>query len=326
MPIATTIHLFGTSGDDYYQYTGTESLHLEGDDGNDYLIGGDLNDYIDGGNDNDTLYGGAGNDTLFGKYEHPPYSPISDGSNYLYGGSGNDSLNGSRGNDYLYGGNGNDILVDYTNGNDYLNGGLGADFMNGGNGNDTYIVNAPGDSIDEDYFTYGGIDTVYSSVSYSMYSASGVENIYLTGTSAISGWGNPNNNFISGNSANNLLDGYGGYDTLVGGEGNDTLVGFVYDWYTDALSGGIGADTFTIGGLEVHSSGNGYAVINDFQRQEGDKFQVFGSINDYSLDKSQNFTGTTALDTGIYYQGDLIAVVEGTRRVSLSLDFIYPNL
>ena len=92
----------------------------------------------------------------------------------------------------------------------------------------------------------------------------------------------------------------------------------------DILTGGGGADVFTLGGLEsAHYIGIGYAIITDFSWLEGDSFLVFGSIGDYSLDKSQNFSGGTLLDTLVYYQNDLIGVVEDTTSVSLFLDFSY---
>ena len=46
----------------------------------------------------------------------------------------------------------------------------------------------------------------------------------LTGTAAINGTGNSNDNTIHGNSANNLLNGGLGGDTMAGGGGNDTYV------------------------------------------------------------------------------------------------------
>jgi hypothetical protein len=60
--------------------------------------------------------------------------------------------------------------------------------------------------------------------------------------------------------------------------------------------------------------GDDYATITDFNYLEGDKFQVYGSSADYSLGTS-NWSGSDALDTGIYYQGNLIAVVQDTTDV-----------
>ncbi len=51
----------------------------------------------------------------------------------------------------------------------------------------------------------------------------GVENLTLTGASAIDGTGNANSNRLVGNDASNTLKGGGGLDTLTGGNGNDRL-------------------------------------------------------------------------------------------------------
>ncbi|MFM5945521.1 MAG: furin, partial [Dolichospermum sp.] len=103
----------------------------------------------------------------------------------------------------------------------------------------------------------GGVDTVFSSVNFTL--GFGLENLTLTGTGNINGTGNGNNNVITGNSANNILTGGLGADTLTGGDGSDTYYvdnagDVVTELYNDALGG---VDTvfssvnFTLGfGLE----------------------------------------------------------------------------
>ena len=54
-------------------------------------------------------------------------------------------------------------------------------------------------------------DTIQSSTTFTL--PAGVENLQLTGTSAINGTGNTNNNVLTGNSANNILAGSDGNDT-----------------------------------------------------------------------------------------------------------------
>jgi Ca2+-binding RTX toxin-like protein len=143
------------------------------------------------------------------------------GIDTLYGGSGNDNLTGQAGNDILYG----------YGGNDTLDGGTGTDTMYGGKGDDSYIVDVNTDVINEN--AGEGIDTVKSSVTLTLTNAN-VENLTLTGTTAINGTGNASNNNLIGNSAVNTLTGGAGDDILDGGAGNDVLVG------------GIGNDTYIV--------------------------------------------------------------------------------
>jgi Ca2+-binding RTX toxin-like protein len=83
--------------------------------------------------------------------------------------------------------------------------------MVGGLGNDTYYVDNTADVVTETSTLATEIDTVISSISYTL--GANVENMTLTGTAAINGTGNSLNNVITGNAANNLL---------AGGLGNDT--------------------------------------------------------------------------------------------------------
>lgn len=156
----------------------------------------------------------------------------------LSGGSGNDTLTGQAGNDTLYGLFGNDIL----------NGGTGNDVMYGGQGDDTYVVDSVSDSINEN--VNEGIDTVQSSVTLSL--NTNVENLTLTGTTAINGTGNALNNIITGNSANNTLSGGAGDDVLNGGAGTDTLIGgvgndvYIVDSTTDTITENANEGTDTV--------------------------------------------------------------------------------
>lgn len=125
----------------------------------------------------------------------------------LTGGGGNDTLSGVAGNDKLIGNSGNDIL----------DGGAGTDTMIGGLGDDTYVVDVATDVVTENLNE--GTDTIKSGVTLTL--PANLENLILTGTTAINGTGNALSNTITGNSAANTLDGGAGADTLVGGAGND---------------------------------------------------------------------------------------------------------
>ncbi len=91
---------------------------------------------------------------------------------------------------------------------------------------------------------------------------SNIENLTLTGTTAINGTGNTLNNVLTGNSANNTLTGAAGNDTLDGRGGVDSLVG------------GAGADTY------LYSSGYGVDSISENDTTAGvlDVVQFTGTV------------------------------------------------
>ena len=173
--------------------------------------------------DNDKITGTPGPDTLFGF----------EGNDLINGGGLSDFIRGDGGNDTVLGGAGDDVL-EGGDGNDVLDGGIGADDMTGGTGDDTYIVDNTGDTVTDG----DGIDTVKSSVTFGVGVV--IDNITLTGTKAISAFGNSLANVLTGNAAGNILEGLGNNDTLLGGAGKDTLVG---DGGNDWLDGGAGKDT-----------------------------------------------------------------------------------
>ncbi|MEH2066758.1 MAG: hypothetical protein V7K47_00905 [Nostoc sp.] len=152
----------------------------------------------------------------------------------VIGTNANDIIVGDNQNNQLSGNNGNDSL-NGGNGDDTLNGGSGTDSLNGGAGNDTYIIDGAVDTIIE--AVNSGTDTVRSSITYTL--ATNVENLRLTGTSAINGTGNSLNNFVFGNGANNTLNGRTGNDTLDGNFGDDILNA---EDGNDSLQGGPGND------------------------------------------------------------------------------------
>ena len=114
-------------------------------------------------------------------------------------------------------------IINGLGGNDTLNGGAGADTMIGGAGNDTYVVDNAWDVVTE--LAGEGIDTVQSSQTFTLGAFAIVENLMLTGSSALTGTGNALGNVLTGNSGANTLTGVAGNDTLDGGAGADTMVG-----------------------------------------------------------------------------------------------------
>ena len=149
-------------------------------------------------------------------------------------------------------GNAANNVITGNSGNNILDGGAGIDTLIGGTGNDVYVVDTTTDVITEN--ASGGTDTIQSSVTYTIAALANVENLTLTGTTAINGTGNAANNVITGNTANNTLDGGAGTDTLIGGTGNDIyIVDSTTDTITENASGGTdtiqSSVTYTIAAL-----------------------------------------------------------------------------
>ncbi|EJM61988.1 parallel beta-helix repeat (two copies) [Pseudomonas sp. GM50] len=152
-----------------------------------------------------------------------------------------------------------DTLVG-SSGNDTLDGKLGADTMTGGDGNDVYVVDNASDRVVETNTSTSQIDTVQASVSWTL--GANLENLVLTGVSAINGTGNERHNFITGNAANNVLNGAAGDDSMSGGDGNDTYSvdnanDSVIETNSNTVSGGIDS---------VHSSLAAYTLGNNVER------------------------------------------------------------
>ena len=103
--------------------------------------------------------------------------------------------------------------------------------MRGGPGNDTYVVDASGDVVTENWSTKAPT-TVQSSLTYTL--GTNVENLTSRGRSALNATGNALDNVLLGNSANNTLNGGAGNDRMDGGLGSDTMVG------------GMGDDTYVV--------------------------------------------------------------------------------
>ncbi len=187
--------------------------------------------------------------------------------NHLEGNGGANLLRGFDGTDELFG----------EAGSDRLDGGAGQDGLWGGKGDDTYVVDDAGDTVWE--APDEGIDTVQSSVSFMLYDA--VENLVLTGTAAVDGFGSALGNVMKGNAAanrfygyggNDLLYGYGGGDSLYGLDGNDRLQGGAG---ADVVAGGTGSDLFVFAEGEFGGVAAGSCdLIHDFYSSEGDRISL----------------------------------------------------
>ncbi len=245
---------------------------LDGGAGSDWLFGGAGDDSLDGGSGDDILFGGAGNDLyridsyadsvneeagagidgILCAFNYDLDSPYGRNVENLIlaagagaiDGAGNDAANGIFGNDgdnRLDGRGGNDRLVGGA-GDDRLDGGAGADLLEGGAGNDLYLVDDIADRVLEVLGgNAGGIDTVRSSVSFSLAAFLNVEDLVLTGEGDGDATGNAQGNVLAGNAGANRLDGGAGNDILLGDAGNDLLIGGAG---RDRLAGGSGDDIY----------------------------------------------------------------------------------
>ncbi|WP_322743372.1 beta strand repeat-containing protein [Sphaerospermopsis aphanizomenoides] len=247
--------------------TGTTAINGTGNTGNNTLTGNTGNNILVGGDGNDTLNGGAGTDTLIGGTGNDIYvvdtttdtitENANEGTDTIQSSvtftiasltnienltlTGTTAINGTgnAGNNTLTGNTGNNILVG-GDGNDTLNGRAGTDTLIGGTGNDIYVVDTTTDTITEN--ANEGTDTIQSSVTFTIASLTNIENLTLTGTTAINGTGNAGNNTLTGNTGNNILVGGDGNDTLNGRAGTDTLIGgtgndiYVVDTTTDTIT------------------------------------------------------------------------------------------
>ena len=161
--------------------------------------------------------------------------------------------------------------------------------MIGGLGDDTYVVDSATDVITE--AVGEGIDLVQSSVTLTL--AANVDNLTLTGTDNINGYGNALNNTLFGNTGNNLIEGrdgndvlvgHGGSDTLDGGNGNDMLMVLptlptgmtINPTGSTQLIGGAGSDVFrmNLGYVGNHTAGANQLSITDFVHGQ-DKLNYF---------------------------------------------------
>jgi len=224
----------------------------------------------------DVLEGNGGNDRLIGGWDH----------DQLYGGEGDDLLLGSGGADYMEGGAGDDIYVvdgDFSFGFGYGNS-ASISYQDDSSdelfeyeyqGTDAVWANVDW-ALDKNFENLLLID--FSVAIEGVTPGDGLIALHL---SPIVGEGNELANEITGNSRANELYGYEGDDTLRGGRGADRLDG---GDGADVMRGGVHDDTYWVddAGDQVIETGNGF-TFNGFDADpDGFADWVISSI-DYTL-------------------------------------------
>jgi Ca2+-binding RTX toxin-like protein len=217
-----------------------------------------------------------------------------------------------------------------------LDGGIGSDTLVGGTGNDSYFVDSTLDVVTESSTTATEIDSVISSVTYTL--GANLENLSLGGSSAINGTGNTLNNQIIGNEANNLLSGLSGNDILIGAAGNDTLNGgdgsdsLTGDDGNDTLVGGVGNDTLTGGaGIDLLTGSKGTDRFRfDINATFNASTMGVDGVTDFSvgtdkvvLDKTTFTVLNSAASNGFSVAGEFASVADNAAAAVSTAYIVY---
>jgi Ca2+-binding RTX toxin-like protein len=218
-------------------------------------------------------------------------------------------------------GNSSNNIITGNTSNNTLSGGTGIDNLIGGGGNDTYVVDTTTDVITENVGE--GTDTIQSSVTFDLTTLTNIENLTLTGSSAINGTGNTVNNTLTGNSGNNILNGGAGIDILNGSSGVDTLIGgtdndlYIVDTTTDVITENVGEGTDTIQSSVTFSLANLANIENLTLTGTGAINGTGNTSNNVITGNTGNNTlnGGDGLDALIGGLGNDIYVVDTTTDV-----------
>ena len=277
--------LRGTASGDSLS-VGSQYTLIDGDAGNDTLIGNDGNDTLIGGQGNDTLRGGYGDDIyIFNKGDGVDYIEEERGDNdtiqfgegitlkdlkfFRYDSSGKSLY-------ITVGDNGDAISIkNYFNDGDYSR------------PTDTFkvekILFSDGTTIDATYI-YEQVRTITGSGDGDILSGHDDQDDILHGLDG--------NDTIYGRIGNDLLYGDAGNDTLIGNDGNDTLIG---GQGNDTLRGGYGDDIY------IFNKGDGVDRIYDMNGL-ADEVRLKHKLQDVIFERRSD-------DLVVYMPGSLDSVV-----------------
>ncbi|MGZ8954107.1 MAG: putative Ig domain-containing protein [Methylovulum sp.] len=276
--------------------TGGLAINSTGNTLDNLMIGNDARNILFGVVGADTMIGGLGNDT-YGVNNvgdvvvetstlAAEIDEVISSIDYLLGDNLEDLiLNG----DAAINGTGNTLNNEIIGNaaNNVLDGSTGADTLVGDLGNDTYIIDNNSDVVTEISTLATEVDTVLSSVSYTL--DANTENLSLTGTSSINGTGNELSNIIIGNINNNVLDGGASTDTLLGSLGDDVYnVDNIRDKVVEVINEGVdqvnSSVSFTLsantenltltGSVAINGTGN--SIANNMTGNSGDNILAGG--------------------------------------------------
>jgi serralysin len=278
------------------------------------IVGNTAANVLQGRGGNDVLQGGAGSDTLDGgaNVDTASYEGNGVGVEVTLGANGADGqaiefglVNGQatalstdtlRSIENVRGTVGRDSITG-NEGDNVLDGRDNADTLAGRGGGDTYLVDNAGDTIVEGGGQ--GIDTVRTSVSYTLTSGADVEFLSTTsdgGTATLTLLGNQAGNVVRGNAGNNVIGGGDGNDELIGLGGQDRFL------FNTALNGASNVDVLS-----------DFNVADDTIILDAGIFNALGT----SVEAGEFVVGTAAQDANdrIIYNsqtGDLLFDRDGT--------------
>ena len=228
--------------------------NLRGSAFNDTLIGNELNNVLTGLGGSDTYVVQNAGDTIVEAGGQGTDEVRASVSYTLTAGADVETLRSTDDNGTaainLTGNGANNHVIGNNAGNTLDGGGGNSDQLEGRGGNDTYLVNNANVTITE--AGGQGIDTVRTSVSYTLTAGADVELLATSNdasTAAINLTGNANGNEVRGNNGSNVIAGGGGNDFLTGLGGQDT---FLFNTALNAASNVDEITDFTIGVDRIH--------------------------------------------------------------------------